>query len=108
MTTATSAKPATRKPRAKPARSIRLCLKPDGLCRDVVHITVGKEAADYYLIELAVEFGRGFEVEKIGGTEKYAVHIDGEKRSCECKGHTRHGHCKHSDGLAALIAAGKL
>ena len=38
----------------------------------------------------------------------YAVNIDGEKCSCECKGFASHGHCKHSDGIAALIAAGKL
>jgi hypothetical protein len=27
---------------------------------------------------------------------------------CHCKGHARHGHCKHVDGLKALITAGKL
>ncbi len=97
-----------RKPRPKPARFIRLCLKPNGLCAGVVKIAVGKEEADYFLLEIAADFGRGFTVEKIGGTEKYAVNIDGDKRTCECKGHTRYGHCKHGDGLAALIAAGRL
>ena len=97
-----------RKPRPKPSRSIRLCLKPNGLCNGVVTITVGKESADYYLLEIASDFGRGFTVEKIGGTDKYAVNIDGDKKTCECKGFVRHGHCKHGDGLAALIAAGKL
>ena len=34
--------------------------------------------------------------------------IDGDKRTCECKGFLHHGHCKHADGIAALIAAGQL
>jgi hypothetical protein len=97
-----------RKPRPKPARSIRLCLKPDGTFPGVVLITVGKESAQYFLRQVDADYGRGFTVEKIGGEGFYAVNIDGDKPTCECKGHTRHGHCKHADGFAALIAAGKL
>ena len=75
-----------------------------------MRITVGKEQADYHLTELPADFGRGFLVEKIGGAESaaYQVNIDGDNKTCECKGHLAHGHCKHSDGLAALIAAGRL
>jgi hypothetical protein len=96
-----------RKPRAKPARSIRLCVKPDGKSPGVVNIRVGKEAADYFLTELPADFGRGFKVEKIGldcRESAYAVNVDSERRSCECKGYLHHGHCRHVDGLAALIA----
>lgn len=99
-----------RKPRLKPARSIRLCVKPTAETAGVVRIKVGKQEADYLLTELAADFGRGFKVEKIGfdADAAYAVNIDGEKRTCECSGFNRWNHCKHADGLAALIAAGRL
>jgi hypothetical protein len=72
---------------------------------------VGKQEADYYLTELPADFGRGFLVEKVGlnaAESKYHVNIDADKRTCDCKGHAHHGHCKHADGIAALIADGKL
>jgi hypothetical protein len=109
---ATATAPARqRKPRTKPARSIRLCVRPEDNGIGVVRITVGKEHADYFLTLIPADFGRGFKVEKIGfdcRESAYAVNIDGDKKTCECKGHARHGHCKHADGIAALIAAGKL
>jgi hypothetical protein len=97
--------------RVKPARSIRLCVKPVSNCAGVVRITVGKEQADYFLTEIPTDFGRGFLVEKIavsGEPVSYHVNIDGDKRTCECKGYLKWGRCKHGDGLAALIAAGRL
>ncbi len=100
-----------RKPRPKPQRSIRLEVRPDESGFGIVRITVGKEHADYFLTLLPADFGRGFKVEKIGLTcndPPYHVNIDGAKRSCECKGFLRHGHCKHADGIAALVAAGWL
>jgi hypothetical protein len=108
---ATATAPARqRKPRPKPARFVRLAVRPEGTAPGVVSIRVGKEAADYFLTPVAADFGRGFLVEKIGlhADGKYAVNLDGDKRTCECKGFLRHGHCKHSDGLAALVAAGRL
>ena len=100
-----------RKQRGKPARSIRLEVRPEGDGLGIVRITVGKEYADYFLTIIPADFGRGFKVEKIGLTcndPPYAVNIDGDKKTCECKGYLRHGYCKHSDGLAALLAAGRL
>jgi hypothetical protein len=100
-----------RKPRTKPQRFVRLCVKPDGQSVGVLRIRVGKQEADYFLTELAADFGRGFLVEKIDAAAEpaaYHVNLDGDKRTCECKGHLRHSHCKHADGLAALIAAGRL
>jgi hypothetical protein len=76
-----------------------------------VRIRVGADECDYLLTELPADFGRGFRVEKIDPTAEtaaYHVNIDGSNRTCECKGHLRWGHCKHSDGLAALIVAGRL
>ena len=111
MNATTSAPASQRKPRTKPARSVRLEVGPEGNGLGIVRITVGKEYADYFLTILPADFGRGFAVEKIGLTcndPAYHVNIDCEKRTCECKGFLRHGHCKHADGLAALIAAGRL
>jgi hypothetical protein len=111
MATTTATAPARqRKPRTKPQRSIRLCVKPDGTMAGVVRIRVGKDEADYYLTELAADFGRGFKVEKIGPDAEpaYHVNLDGAQRTCDCKGFGRWSRCKHSDGLAALVAAGRL
>jgi hypothetical protein len=103
--------PRQRKPRPKPARSIRLDIPPEGTkSPGVVSITVGTERVSYFLNVLATDFGRGFRLVKLGidASGEYAANVDGEKRSCECKGFLRHHHCKHADGIAALIAAGKL
>jgi hypothetical protein len=97
-----------RKPRSRPARSIRLCVRPHEQGSGVVRIAVGGKEADYFLTELAADFGRGFLLEKIGAEESYHVNVDADRKTCECKGYLRHSHCKHGDGLAALIAVGQL
>jgi hypothetical protein len=96
--------------RLKPDRFVRLLVKPEGKETGVIRLTVGKESADYFVSVIPADFGRGFQLVKVGidASGEYSVNIDGDKRSCECKGFGRHGHCKHADGLAALIAAGKL
>jgi hypothetical protein len=99
-----------RKPLPKPQRSIRIEVRPEDNGLGIVRITVGK-AQDYFLTLIPADFGRGFAVEKIGlhcNEPPYHVNIDAGKKTCECKGFLRHGHCKHADGLAALIAAGRL
>ena len=111
MNATTSAPTRQRKPRPKPQRHIRLEVKPEDGGLGIVRITVGKDHADYFPTLIPADFGRGFKVEKVGldcRESAYAVNIDGDKRTCDCKGHARHGHCKHADGIAALIAAGKL
>ena len=63
--------------------------RPEGNGPGVVRITVGKEHADYFLTLIPADFGRGFKVEKIGLTcsePAYAVNIDGDTKTCECKG----------------------
>jgi hypothetical protein len=97
--------------RTRPVRTIRLWLKPFEGNPGLVTIAVGKQQADYFITELPADGGRGILVEKIGldGQEgHYHVHLDGDKKACECKGHLRHGHCKHAHGLTALLAAGRL
>jgi hypothetical protein len=85
-----------------------LCVKPHEQGPGVLRLTVGGRESDYFLSRIPSDFGRGFLLEKIGAEESYYVNIDGEKRTCECKGFLRHSHCKHADGLAALLAAGRL
>jgi hypothetical protein len=97
-----------RKPRPKPQRFIRLCVKPCDGAPGVVRISVGGKSQDYFLCPLAADFGAAYLLEKIGGEEAYHVNLNGEQSSCECKGFLAHGHCKHRDGLAALAAAGRL
>ena len=107
-TTATPA-PRQRKPRPKPARHIALLVRPSDETAGVVRITVGKASAEYILTAIPADFGRGFKLVKmLGEHEGYHVNVAGEQRLCDCQGHGAHGHCKHSDGLAALIAAGRL
>ena len=108
-TTATPA-PRQRKPRQKPARSIRLCVRPTAETAGVVRISVGKDAQDYILTAIPADFGRGFLVEKVSfdAPAAYHVNVAADKRTCECEGYNRWQKCKHSDGLAALIAAGRL
>jgi hypothetical protein len=113
MNATQTARPRQRKPRQKPQRFIGWALRPgpDGT-NGVVRIRVGKAQADYLLTRIPADFGRGFRLEKIGleadGEGPYHVNLDGDKRTCDCKGGLKHGHCKHADGLAALIAAGRL
>jgi hypothetical protein len=77
----------------------------------VVRITVGKAHSDYYLAEFAADYGRGFVLHKIdvgAPPAIYHVNLDGGNKLCDWKGALKWGHCKHGDGLAALIAAGRL
>jgi hypothetical protein len=110
MNATATARNRQRKPRVKPARSIRLCVAPSSETAGVVRITVGKAAQDYIVTELAADFGRGFRLEKVSfdAPASYHVNIDSDGRTCDCAGHSTHSHCKHSDGLAALVAAGRL
>src|SRR5262245_40468533 len=104
---AMASKPATRKP---PRRTVCLVRSPaaDGIA--VVHLAVGKEEAFYAVREFPCEIGgRGFAVHRLGLGTLYHARVGApEDTSCECKGFLRHGHCKHTRGLLALIDAGKL
>jgi hypothetical protein len=110
--TAAPVKPA-RKPRPRPARSIQLVIPPAG-GTGVVRITVGKASTDYALRGILSQLsGRAFELAKVGpdaGGEVYHVLLTGHANydTCTCPGYAAHSHCKHRDGLAALVAAGRL
>jgi hypothetical protein len=113
MSTSTATAPARqRKPRPKPARFIRLVVPPAG-GTGVVRVHVGKVSTDYSVREFRSEVGgRAFELVKLGleaDGEVYHVRLTGNGQdSCDCRGFVRHSHCKHRDGLAALVRAGRL
>jgi hypothetical protein len=77
---------------------------------------VGTEGADYFLSEVRADFGRAFLLCKIdlmapADEAEYQVNVGGGHHNthlCTCKGFERWGYCKHSDGLAALVNAGRL
>ncbi len=106
MTTATK----TRKPRPKPARSIRLVCAPEGDLPGLVAIACGRDRDVYALRPLLADYGRGFELAKLNAdpdAEVYHVNLDGPRSTCTCLGFERWGHrhpCKHIDGLVALLA----
>jgi hypothetical protein len=101
-----------RKPRRKPARTIKVIVgfNAEGL-NAVIRIAAGKEAADYFVSRIFSDFGKGYRLEKINDPADTIYHVnlaaDGT-RTCDCPGHNWTGHCKHADGLAALVRAGKL
>jgi hypothetical protein len=111
MATVTSPRPRVK---VKQERRVRLCLAPAAGRPGVVRLTVGTESWDYFVQPVKADFGRGFQVVKIdlmadGGA--YHVNVGGGHHNghlCTCKGFERWGRCKHSDGLAALVNAGKL
>lgn len=96
--------------RTPPRRSVCLVRPPgaDGVA--AIHLAVGKDEGYYAVREIPCEIGgRGFAVHRLGLGTLYHVRV-GEPAdcSCECKGFLRHGHCKHVQGLRALLEAGQL
>jgi hypothetical protein len=104
--------PAARKPRSKPARGLRLGKPVHGVYP--LLLTVGKKRFGYYVFPLASDFGRAFKLVKFScdveadGATEYDICLDGHRTHCDCKGHQRHGHCKHAESLAVLVAQGSL
>ena len=74
-------------------------------------LTVGKQTTEYVVRELRADFGRGFELVKVGPDPAvYHVLLDQKegRHSCECQGFLRWSRCKHLSGLLALAAQGLL
>lgn len=95
------------------ARSLRISDAVDGL--RALALTKDGATVNYYLKEIAVDFGRGFQLDKFyteGAGEDdrtYHVHLDKELGdSCTCKGFVFRSKCKHVDALKTLVAVGKV
>lgn len=87
-----------------------------------VKIEGKRDSTVYCVTEFPASWGRGFFLSKFvsqpgtrAGTDKdaesYSVLCskDGpEKDSCECRGASRWGHCKHRDAIRSLLANGWL
>lgn len=111
-------KTTTAKPRPRPVPSAELLIRPDGDAPAAALLSAGRLADAYLITPVAEEpsaargvFGRTYRtyrVEKIADGTVYEVRLNGEQSSCQCKGFTYTGHCKHVTGLAALVAAGQL
>src|SRR5215471_19160788 len=97
-----TAKPAPRQ-RKKPARFCKLTRQGEDTVLVIRQVRPkAGEAIDAYTLEpIASDFGRGLLLHKHDGTS-YAVCLSGPDSTCDCKGHTSHGHCKHVESLLAL------
>jgi hypothetical protein len=86
-------------------RVIRLIRPPGALGVGVFAIIERKRTQFYAFREIPCDIGgRGFAVHRLGLGELYHVRVGApDDCSCECLGYLRHGHCKHLQGLLALI-----
>lgn len=98
------------KPRSKPQRFVRVVHREsNGIVIAITTKTANTIKAECYIVLpiLGCTFGAGYTVEKEDGTA-YNVNLNSRESSCDCRGHTAHGHCKHVDALAGLAKAGQL
>lgn len=102
--------PAPHRQRKPVPRFAKLTRYPDGtLTLTIRQILSSKrqQLDTYTLTEIGADTGRGFHLTKPDGTV-YAVNVGGAEESCDCRGSTSHGHCKHRDSIRKLIAERKL
>ncbi len=69
-------------------------------------IKIKSKLSYYSFQEIPCEIGgRGFALKRVETKPIYHVRIGAKNDcSCECLGYLRHGHCKHLEGLLALVA----
>ena len=110
-TAACDAVVAARKPRSKPARHIRLEARSHDRTFDArpgrIVFAVGGVEQTYLYWRSSPSSFRLLKWDGHNVTEKYDVTLDGTG-SCTCKGFAGWRRCKHRDGLAALVKAGRL
>src|SRR5262245_48262658 len=97
-----------------PRRTIRLRQAPESWVHGLLSLTETRgrktTTTDYWIDWLPSDFGTAYRLRKFQdqGGESYDVLLDGRHSTCECLGFQRWGHCKHIEGLQALVAAGQL
>lgn len=91
-------------------RTIRLTRKPDADGIGTFEIRVGRRCENYVFKEIRCDIGgRGFAIHKLGlGTLYCSRTGEPSDTSCECLGFLKTNHCKHTEGLRALILQGLL
>jgi hypothetical protein len=100
-----------RKPRAKPARTVRLTFGPPADNPfSIITIPEGRKVDDYIVRPMPSDWGTAFQVKKIFDADQkvYRVLVDGVRCNCECLGHMHHGHCRHVEALQTLRQHGML
>jgi hypothetical protein len=102
--------------KSKVQRRVRISATVNGLRRMVITDAKGVRCG-YYLREIPVDFGRGFQLDKFEleqaseDDRQYHVHLDAQLGdSCTCKGYCFRPDrgCKHLDAVRTLISLGKL
>jgi hypothetical protein len=107
--TTTKRTPRTRKPALRHAT---LGTTTSG--KQVLWLTQGTDTRAYILTPIASAWGTAYTLGKAdngdGQMDTYCVLLDFERHyhTCDCAGHTFRNHCKHTEALLALTAAGKL
>jgi hypothetical protein len=110
MNATTSPAARQRKARTKPARHIGVAVRPSEVNPFfVVRIIEGKKADFYAVRPIPSDWGTAYTMAKLPEEQApYHVCLAGADSTCDCKGHSRHGHCRHVEGLTALTNAGRL
>lgn len=109
MSTITLPAPASNAKRKQPTRTMKI--EGDPFNNGKISITVGKETTEYVtdMFSVAPDFGPfGFRFQKTETLEIYHLTCSSPDPTkavikCDCKGHTRHGLCKHADSLKWML-----
>ena len=91
-------------------RSIRLVCPPDASGVGVLCFSSRSGQVFYAFKEIPCAIGgRGFAVHRLGLGELYHLRVGKPVEcSCECLGFLAHGHCKHIQGIMALLEHGEI
>ena len=91
-----------------PLRYIRLLRAPTEHDAGLLAITASKKTTFYVFKEIPCAIGgRGFVMHRLGMGDVYHVRVGTPADcTCECMGFSRHGNCKHVQGLLALVGHG--
>ncbi len=99
----------TRQPRVKTpvSRTLRYNAATATL---TLTVSTGRKVVEnaYSLERIGSDYGDGFRLTKHVGhpgdeCDVYHVNLSDEGHTCDCKGASRHGHCKHIDAVVKLI-----
>ena len=95
---------------ARPLRTLALVRAPDDRGVGYFRVLEGTKSQFYTFREIPCEIGgRGFAVHRLGLGNLYHVRVGRrDDCSCECLGFLAHDHCRHIEGLLALIGRGLL